>query len=583
MQELFPDWETILEHQEVIRFACGISNEKESMLEFVFNALLSTFVHLEKDDKEFIQLLCDEVFAEYKIDPVHNRYIYSINNDFDLSKFVPSRLYLFENFEASVASRFQSTMPRACNLSAEYTIQVDDNEAMWETLKVVKEMTRFQQLTVRYLRLEYIDASGDENPFQNLVRKASSPFRILKETVKNQKTKDLGKLIIDVLKISENIRYVEISDCKLSSPVYNHVADQLCVCDKLVELNLSGTRNIPTKLGRAIASMKFLEVVNLYYCHMTPHVSRAILTGLSHCKYLKEIRLDDNRLTNCLGHIFTQCTEFPFLEELNISNTKITQSDFKNLLTSLSNRKLPKLEWFECEGNNDHNTLYSGFFTLLLDVVHYPEGRAFFNGLGISWSEDPNLPILVKQFLDNSYPSRSDVQAILAAAEESKLLELEVLNLSNEDSSLNFLQKTIIGREEILALSQIVASGKLPRLTSLNLSHNKLTDLIEVLMRASYPQLQRLYIEDARLSKLDVNSLADAVTSNHLPNLEWLELESNKPGRPGTEWQNLVESLVSVHTEYKLKLFLADTNISLARWETLESLCRETNIELYKY
>ena len=178
MQELFPDWETIIEHQEVIRFACGISNGKESMLEFVFNTLLSTFVHLEKDDKEFIQLLCDEVFAEYKIDPVHNRYIYSINNDFDLSKFVPSRLYLFENFEANVASRFQSTMPRACNLSAEYTIQVDDNEAMWETLKVVKEMTRFQQLTVRYLRLEYIDASGDENPFQNLVRKASSPFRI---------------------------------------------------------------------------------------------------------------------------------------------------------------------------------------------------------------------------------------------------------------------------------------------------------------------------------------------------------------------------------------------------------------------
>ena len=96
-------------------------------------------------------------------------------------------------------------------------------------------------------------------------------------------------------------------------------------------------------------------------------------------------------------------------------------------------------------------------------------------------------------------------------------------------------------------------------------------------------KLQKLYIEDARLSKLDVNSLADAVTSNHLPNLEWLELESNKPGRPGTEWQNLVESLLSVHTEYKLKLFLADTNISVARWETLESLCRETNIELYKY
>ena len=159
---------------------------------------------------------------------------------------------------------------------------------------------------------------------------------------------------------------------------------------------------------------------------------------------------------------------------------------------------------------------------------------------------------------------------------------MEVLNLKgyNKGSSLNFLQKTIIGRDEILALSEIVASGKLPQLASLNLSHNKLTDLMEVLMRASYPQLQRLKIRNAMLSKLDVSSLAHAVTLNHLPKLEYLDLCGNKPGGAEIEWQNLVKSLLSVQRENKLKLFLADTNISLVTSHTLELLCGETNIDL---
>ena len=586
----------------MIRFACGITEDKKSMLEFVFNTLLSTFVGFEEDDKEFFKLLCGEVYAINKIDPEHNKYICLIDDDFDLSKFVPSRLYLFENFEASAASRFQFAMPNACNLSAECTIEVDFNEEMWDTLNIFKEITRFQQLTLRYLKLKLIDtkgkddetssssddnssSSGDETPFENLVRKTRNPFRILKRKVKNQKTNDLGKLIINVLKMSKNIRCLEITYCKLSSPVYNHIAYQLRECDKLIELDLFGTRNIPTKLGRAIASMKSLEVVNLSHCSMTRGISRAILTGLSHCKYLKTIGLSTNKLTNCLGHIFTKYTELPFLEHLEMGNTKITQSDVKSLVVSLSHRKLPKIEYFWCNHNNDHKTLFTDSLTLLLDVVHYPESKTLFRELDIDLSEDPKFHIFVKQFLRNSYPSRGDVQAILASAEESKLLQLEVLDLKgyNKDSSLNFLQKSIIGRKEILGLSEIVASDKLPQLTSLNLSHNKLTDLMEVLLRVSYPQLQELYNVDTRLSKLDVNNLAHAVNLNHLPKLKRLDLRGNKPGGAEREWQHLVESLLSVHTEYKLELFLADTNISLARWETLESLCRETNVELYKY
>ena len=237
---------------------------------------------------------------------------------------------------------------------------------------------------------------------------------MLKRTVKNQRVNDVGKFTMNGIKIGKSIRHVEITYCRLSSPVYKHIADQLRECDKLMKLNLSRTGNIPMKLGRAIASMRLLEVVSLSHCRMTPCVSRAILTGLSHCKYLKEIHLDDNRLTDCLGHIFTQCTEFPFLEDLNISESKITQSDFKNLLVSLSHRKMPKLQNFQCE---DNYTLFTVSLALLLDVAHYPESKALFDELFIiSWCKDPGFEIIVKRYLDNSHPSRGDVHAILAAA-----------------------------------------------------------------------------------------------------------------------------------------------------------------------
>ena len=588
-----------MKHQELIQFACGISADKQSMLEFVYDTLHNTFISFEEDDKEFLKLICQEALT-HEMDPVHNKYIYSIDDGFNMSKFVPSRLYLFDLQKSCPLNKFQSALKAVRNLPGECTISLTDNEEMWETLKVLKEMTKHQRINIRYLKLQDINtrsnemeaensssssddysSSDDENLFQNLVRKVKKPFRNLKRRQRNRKTNDLGKIITNVLKTSKNIRYFEIWNCILSIPVYNHIVQQLFGCDKLTALYLYCTKNIPTKLGKAIAAMKCLEIVDLSFCHMTSRVSRAILTGLSHCRHLEEIRLAENQLTNCLGHIFTRHTEFPFLETLDICDTEITQSDVKDLLVSLSHGKLPKLETFFNENNNDHHTLYTDTLPLLLDVVYAPGSEALLADLGINGSEDPELYMLVEQFLKNTYPSRGDVQVILAAAEQNKLKKLEVLDL--EGSITHYiLQKPIIGSKEILGLSELVASDKLPQLTTLDLSHNKLTDLVEVLIRASYPQLQKLRIRYAGLSKQDVTSLADAVTANHLPKLEELKLCGNNDlGSAETECQNLVESLLSVYRENTLELYLLAIFMSWEMRDNLNSLCQERNIKLH--
>ena len=89
--------------------------------------------------------------------------------------------------------------------------------------------------------------------------------------------------------------------------------------------------------------MKSLEVVHLKYCYMTREVSPAILTGLSHCRHLKEVSLSYNKLTNCLGHMFTRHSVFPFLEELTIDQTDITKSDIRSLAHAVTSNRIPKL------------------------------------------------------------------------------------------------------------------------------------------------------------------------------------------------------------------------------------------------
>ena len=76
--------------------------EKQSILDFVYNTLQNYFIYIEDDDEGFLESLCSEVSEEVTIDHEHNNYFYSIDDDFDVTNFTPSRFYTIALENASI-------------------------------------------------------------------------------------------------------------------------------------------------------------------------------------------------------------------------------------------------------------------------------------------------------------------------------------------------------------------------------------------------------------------------------------------------------------------------------------------------
>ena len=75
---MFPDWHTILKHREVIRFACGLTTESQSVLEFVYDNVQKKLMESENIDDGlagFLDSLWQEVPDKNISDPLHNRFI----------------------------------------------------------------------------------------------------------------------------------------------------------------------------------------------------------------------------------------------------------------------------------------------------------------------------------------------------------------------------------------------------------------------------------------------------------------------------------------------------------------------------
>ena len=53
----FPDWRTLVGHKEVIRFACGLTAETQTILKFVYEMVLHDLVESETPDEDIVGFL----------------------------------------------------------------------------------------------------------------------------------------------------------------------------------------------------------------------------------------------------------------------------------------------------------------------------------------------------------------------------------------------------------------------------------------------------------------------------------------------------------------------------------------------
>ena len=431
----------------MIRFACGITAEKQSILDFVYNTLQNYFIYIEDDDEGFLESLSNEVSEEVTIDHEHNNYFYSIDDDFDVTNFTPSRFYTIalENASIEPTAIKLAMLGKSCP-SAECTIVGGVEEfSLFNGLKVLKEMKKYQTITTSSFILNEIDTRDHESDEDLADSEGYHPFRNIAKAINDWKINDLGRLIIDGLTIDKNIKSLAIGNSKLSSAVFNHIATQLNGCDKLRDLVISSTEGVSVKLGGSILSMKALQTVDLSGCRMTLSVSRAVLEGLSHCSQLVAVILDENILTNNLTHLLDGAHHpvFPFLEGISMDDTNLTGSDMKALLAALGDRKLPQLENFSYSSESDID--WTDTLAEMLRAVHHP----VFPSVSPIDAGDPHIiREIIEKYLGETRPSREDINTILTAAENDEY--------------------------DIRSLAECFGDGKLPNLQSLDVSGSNL-------------------------------------------------------------------------------------------------------------
>ena len=246
---------------------------------------------------------------------------------------------------------------------------------------------------------------------------------------------------------------------------------------------------------------------------------------------LHTLNLSNNTLTDSMSKLLAY--EFERLHMLVLEDTKLSISDVQALSIAKRKGKLPLLKTLNLSKNTLTDTLHDLFearFARLDDPLEL--FRSKFIRLETLLLEDTKLSI-------------SDARALFTVVREGKLPGLRTLNLSKntltdtlhdlfearftvlETLQSLLLEDTKLSVNDVQALSAVVRDGKLPGLRTLNLSRNTLTDTMGDLLKDKLTNLERLTLDDIKLSNNDLCALNAAVVEGKLQSLKSLNLSEN--------------------------------------------------------
>ena len=339
----------------------------------------------------------------------------------------------------------------------------------------------------------------------------------------------VSRLVCKNLQFSSSISSVYLEQCDLSAPMFRHIAQQLQDCNKLQNLHLYKTLNIPKELCTTIRSLTSLQDVHI--CHVGGRISKLLMEGLSHCLRLQDLDLHGGTLTDCLQYLFGN-RDHPrssSLKRLNLSDTALAASDINALSIAVHSGKLRCLEMLDVS----YNTLTDCMNNLL-------KGRNSFGFQSLRQLNIKNVQLspadvrcLLTVVLDGSMPELTDMKFIPTTLTGC----LGQLLSASEHDTFPFkghlrVYKSGLNTEDMKSISSIAPKDKnLHCLRRLHLSENKLTDCLGDLMGKpddpGFEYLRKLTLKNARLSHADLTNLSLAFRSGKLPRLNDLNLSSN--------------------------------------------------------
>ena len=269
-----------MKNQEVIKYACALTRDKECFIKFVYS-LLQEYILKQTDipkqmfdlEAAFLQSLLKEVSDELTMDPLHNQYI-NYTTQGDLNIFIPSKLYIFGpakyrqkevNYVSMRNSPTSSDVLQAeCVMKLGHCDKEDAKEDATEILKILQHIneTERHEVSISYLDWKNISLSDKEY---------------------------IRELALQTLKISQNLTSFCIWSCMVPQAIYNGIVSKLKYCNNLQRLDLSECQSMD--IAGAIRASKSLNGFYLYDSVLSPEAYKDVALELKKHHNIQNLHL----------------------------------------------------------------------------------------------------------------------------------------------------------------------------------------------------------------------------------------------------------------------------------------------------
>ena len=527
-----------MKHQEVVKFAMGLTEDKERMMDFVYGTFVQHLLqHTElpkyviDPEASFLKNMLGEVPELDEMNAVSNKYI-SFLNPTDTLVHIPSRLYVFVSgidYGSITYKVDQSQLATDGDVPPAESIIILECEILETLLNVIKHIQKHQKVFVSYLDLEDIMVGNDV--FSSVLEQEyTSPFGHFTSI-----TSRWEKPTADSLQISENLRTLKIWVSKWQKEdqafvIFGQIMGSARGCKNLDVLTLTDQlpeSSIPSVLTTFLAAMKSLRILHLSSKNTSPALLKYVSGPfLSNHPRLEDLKLSDLRVQEASSGPDTdpdtdpeyniktcERTEFS-LKSVEVSECKIPLDIVGSMMEVLS--RCPKL----CKINLNDTEITGTFWRLLNSNHKFPHVRTL-------WMEGCKL-------------NNSDIVSLCAALRANTFSQLETLNLARNKLT-GHIRNMLCGPERGLMC------------------------------------LQNLCMSDCEMNRGDVTDMTKAVGSGKLPTVKYIQLSLPK-GSNYNETKELIQAFIAQYKGRMVKLDLRGIDSEFHK--NLKSLCEGTQLYL---
>ena len=565
LEKLFPSWNSIEAHKEVLKFAIGESNNSDTLVEVICQTMISEsrINYFHNGHVDLLKSLGNEMKENSKMDMLHNKNLNYLTNTNPVV-FVPSRFFVFQVFNNKIPEKdeieFQNDNPVSADYSpAECVMDPTGNDHLSNILDLVIKINERQQL--EFSKVLAVGLILDSS----LVREEYEA-----------RVKELERKVNSFFKLSKKLGSFALTSCHLSEDVFRHVAQEMNGLRYLKNLSLVNiVGQVPKQLVESIRTMDSLKRVSLQSLYMSRPVRHEIIKALSCCKNIVNLSLRDIELTNCAAVLFQE--GFSFLENLYLSKTKLNRRDLSAIAQAVTENKLHQMKTINLSENN-----LDGSVKLLTHV----KGQAI------------TFPELEELHLKDCNLGQDDITTIAQAVRGNKLPKLNKLNIGS--NMIKNSMKNLFGETRHLAFSSIeelnltstdlsatdlkILSEALSHMTNckiLNLSNNKLTGITsQLFVSRGLLFVQDLNLEHTNIRKNDITDIDNAIKCGKLPVLHKLRLEGNTLSDKENDVKELFQTCISYFKQgsINIEVTLDDLLDSDKFAEEVKCICQGTTV-----